>query len=164
MALMVRLCSKMARARGRCRRTWSSWGGSVVRRSLASTSGGKGLDADGDLPGSSATAASIFRRCPSKTPMSLRSTSSRSCAARSISQSHGVLGDTLGASWVANILDCRQNIILPSEYNRIQVISSGFRCARDEHSVSNNNPRRARRLHHPQRPRGRQNIAEWADD
>jgi hypothetical protein len=45
----------------------------VVRRSLASTSGGKGLDADGDYPGSSATAARIFRRCPSKTPMSLRS-------------------------------------------------------------------------------------------
>jgi 2-haloacid dehalogenase len=27
----------------------------------------------GDFPGSSATAARIFRRCPSKTPMSLRS-------------------------------------------------------------------------------------------
>jgi hypothetical protein len=44
-----------------------------VWRSLASTSGGKGLDADGDFQGSSATAANIFRRCPSKTPMSLRS-------------------------------------------------------------------------------------------
>jgi hypothetical protein len=53
--------------------TGAGWGGSVVWLFLASTSGGKGLDADGDFPGSSATAASFFRRCPSKTPMSLRS-------------------------------------------------------------------------------------------
>ena len=53
--------------------TGAGWEGSVVWRSLASTSGGKGLEADGDFPGSSAAAAGIFRRCPSKTPMSLRS-------------------------------------------------------------------------------------------
>jgi hypothetical protein len=43
-----------------------------VWRSLAAATGGRGLDANGDFPGSSETAASIFRRCPSKTPPHFR--------------------------------------------------------------------------------------------
>src|ERR1700732_240044 len=47
--------------------TGANWAGSVVWGSLASTSGGKGSDADGDFPGSSATAAGIFSAVPKQT-------------------------------------------------------------------------------------------------